>query len=83
MPLLLFGIQILFIKYTLEGFELVSLSLPLVYEAEGVEGVGKSHSKWPTPGTIPLDHENLSTIFFFFSILLLLLCVECGVGLKY
>lgn len=63
---------------------MVSLSLPLVYVAEGVEGVGKSHSKWPTPGTLPLDHENLSTDFFFFFFgMFLLLCVECGLGLKY
>ena len=57
-------IQFLFIKYTKEGFDLASLSLPLVYEAEGVEEVGKS--KWPTLGTLPLDHENLSINFFFF-----------------
>lgn len=65
--LLAFGDKFSIYKYTLKILELVSLSLPSVFGAEGVEGVGKSYSKWPIPGTVFLDHENLWVkIFFFF-----------------
>lgn len=68
-----------FIKYILERFEFVSLSPPSVYEAEGVEGVGKSHTKWP------LQNCSLRprTPQAHFILGLLLLCVECSLGLKF
>lgn len=43
-----------------------------------MEGVGKSHP----PKTVPWDHQHLRA-HFILGLLLFLVYVECGLGLKY
>lgn len=66
----------------LARFELVSLSPPSVHEAEGVEGVGKSHTSGP-PKTVPWDHGHLRDHFILGLLWMFLIYVECGLRLKY